>query len=88
VIVATGVPYEKLVAAFEAELAISYDRPSSFLATLSQPELKQFGALLDQKIDGVIKAWRSKLKSYRLSRQPPAFYLKEQLFHGPSQAWY
>ncbi|HET7448478.1 MAG TPA: hypothetical protein VFJ49_11330 [Methyloceanibacter sp.] len=48
--------------------AISYDRPSSFLATLSQPELKQFGALLDQKIDGVIKALRSKLKSYRLSR--------------------
>jgi uncharacterized protein (DUF302 family) len=40
---------------------ISYDRPSSFLATLSQPELKQFGALLDQKIDGVIKALRSKL---------------------------
>jgi hypothetical protein len=52
VTVATGVPYEKLVAAFEAELAISYDRPSSFLATLSQPELKQFGALLTRRSMG------------------------------------
>jgi uncharacterized protein (DUF302 family) len=40
---------------------VSYDRPSSFLAALGRPELKEFGALLDQKIDGVIRALRSKL---------------------------
>jgi uncharacterized protein (DUF302 family) len=35
---------------------ISYDRPSSFLATLGREELEAFGALLDQKVDSVIKA--------------------------------
>lgn len=35
---------------------ISYDRPSSFLGQLGRPELKEIGALLDQKIDGVVDA--------------------------------
>ena len=37
---------------------ISYDRPSSFLGQLGRPELKEIGALLDQKIDGVVDALR------------------------------
>ena len=37
---------------------IGYDRPSSFLAALGRPELKEIGALLDQKIDGVVDALR------------------------------
>jgi uncharacterized protein (DUF302 family) len=40
--------------------AIAYDRPSSFLASLDQPEFKDFGTLLDGKIDAVINAVRSK----------------------------
>ncbi len=39
---------------------ISYDRPSSFLAALGRPELKEFGILLDQKIGGLIGALRKK----------------------------
>jgi uncharacterized protein (DUF302 family) len=39
---------------------ISYDRPSSFLAALGRPELKEFGILLDQKIEGLIGALRKK----------------------------
>ncbi len=35
---------------------IAFDRPSSFLATLEQPELTEVGRLLDQKIDGVVAA--------------------------------
>ena len=35
---------------------ISYDRPSSFLAALERPELKEFGELLDRKIDEVANA--------------------------------
>jgi uncharacterized protein (DUF302 family) len=35
---------------------IAYDRPSSFLAASGRPELKPFGALLDQKVDAVITA--------------------------------
>jgi len=35
---------------------ISYDRPSSFLAALDRPELKQFGEMLDRKIDEVAEA--------------------------------
>ena len=37
---------------------ISYDRPSSFLAVLGKPELTEFGALLDRKIDDVATALR------------------------------
>jgi uncharacterized protein (DUF302 family) len=37
---------------------ISYDRPSSFLGALGRPELKEIGAMLDQKIDGVVDALR------------------------------
>jgi uncharacterized protein (DUF302 family) len=37
---------------------ISYDRPSSLLAGLEQPELKKIGLMLDQKIDGVVDALR------------------------------
>ena len=37
---------------------ISYDRPSSLLAGLEQPELKNIGLMLDQKIDGVVGALR------------------------------
>lgn len=37
---------------------ISYDRPSSFLAGLERPELKEIGVMLDQKIDGVVSALR------------------------------
>jgi len=37
---------------------ISYDRPSSFLAALGKPELTEFGALLDRKIDDVATALR------------------------------
>ena len=37
---------------------ISYDRPSSFLAALGNPELTEFGALLDRKIDDVATALR------------------------------
>jgi hypothetical protein len=37
---------------------ISYDRPSSFLDALGRPELKEIGAMLDQKIDGVVDALR------------------------------
>jgi hypothetical protein len=33
-----------------------YDRPSSFLAALERPELKEFGELLDRKIDEVAEA--------------------------------
>jgi hypothetical protein len=39
---------------------ISYDRPSSFLAALGRPEVKEFGNLLDQKIEGLIGALRKK----------------------------
>jgi uncharacterized protein (DUF302 family) len=35
---------------------ISFDRPSSFLAALGKPELTEFGALLDRKIDDVVTA--------------------------------
>jgi hypothetical protein len=42
------------------EGAISYDRPSSFLGTLGRPELKEFGVMLDGKVDGVVNALRSK----------------------------
>ncbi len=35
---------------------ISYDRPSSFLAALERPELKEVGELLDRKIDEVAEA--------------------------------
>jgi uncharacterized protein (DUF302 family) len=50
------------VALFETgkDGVISYDRPSSFLGALGRPELKAFGSLLDQKIEGVIKALRNK----------------------------
>lgn len=37
---------------------ISYDRPSSFLATLGRPELVKIGESLDDKIDGVVAAIR------------------------------
>ena len=37
---------------------ISYDRPYSFLGQRGRPELKAIGALLDQKIDGVVDALR------------------------------
>lgn len=37
---------------------ISFDRPSSFLATLERPEFSEIGLLLDQKIDGVVRAIR------------------------------
>lgn len=33
--------------------AMTYDRPSSFLAALGHPELAKIGRLLDEKIDGV-----------------------------------
>jgi len=36
--------------------SISFDRPSSFLATLERPELAAFGILLDQKIDAIVAA--------------------------------
>ncbi len=35
---------------------ISLDRPSSFLAALGKPELTEFGALLDRKVDDVVTA--------------------------------
>jgi uncharacterized protein (DUF302 family) len=38
---------------------ISYDRPSSFLATLGRPELAEIGEHLDRKIDAVAAAVRS-----------------------------
>jgi len=70
VTVPMSLPYDRLVSAFEAELGhldsgkdgavISYDRPSSFLAALGRPELKEFGNLLDQKIEGLIGALRKK----------------------------
>jgi uncharacterized protein (DUF302 family) len=37
---------------------ISYDRPSSLLASLDQPELNEIGIMLDEKIDGVVNALR------------------------------
>jgi hypothetical protein len=37
---------------------ISYDRPSSFLATLGRPELAEIGEYLDSKIDAVADAAR------------------------------
>ena len=40
----------------EGGAVISYDRPSSFLATLGRRELDAFGTLLDQKVDSVIAA--------------------------------
>jgi hypothetical protein len=36
--------------------SITFDRPSSFLATLQRPELARFGALLDQKVDEIAAA--------------------------------
>lgn len=39
---------------------ISYDRPSSFLATLGRPELTEFGKSLDGKIDSVVAAIRGR----------------------------
>ena len=39
---------------------ISYDRPSSFLATFGRPELVEIGLSLDRKIDGVAAALRSR----------------------------
>jgi len=36
--------------------SISFDRPSSFLATLERAELADFGKLLDEKIDAVVAA--------------------------------
>lgn len=36
--------------------SITYDRPSSFLATLGRPELTATGLMLDEKIDGVVAA--------------------------------
>jgi uncharacterized protein (DUF302 family) len=39
---------------------ISYDRPSSFLATLERPELEEIGVMLDQKIDGVADTLRKR----------------------------
>jgi hypothetical protein len=42
-----------------AGAVISYDRPSSFLATLGRPELAEIGAYLDHKIDGVAAAIRT-----------------------------
>lgn len=39
-----------------AGASIAYDRPSSLLAALGRPELTDLGALLDQKIDGVVAA--------------------------------
>ncbi len=39
---------------------IAYDRPSSFLATLGQPELTAIAEELDRKIDGVAAAVRLK----------------------------
>ena len=39
---------------------ISYDRPSSFLATFGGPELVEIGLSLDRKIDGVAAALRSR----------------------------
>lgn len=44
----------------EESSAIAYDRPSFFLATLGRPKLKEFGILLDRKIDGIVSALRSK----------------------------
>lgn len=38
---------------------ISYDRPSSFLATLARPELTEIGEYLDHKIDAVAAAVRT-----------------------------
>ena len=40
---------------------ISYDRPSSFLATLRRSELAEFGALLDSKIDDVADSLRKRM---------------------------
>ena len=37
---------------------ISYDRPSSLLAGLEQPELNEIGIMLDEKINGVVNALR------------------------------
>jgi len=37
---------------------ISYDRPSSLLAGLEQPELNEISIMLDEKIDGVVNALR------------------------------
>jgi uncharacterized protein (DUF302 family) len=36
--------------------ALSYDRPSSFIAALGHPELAAIGELLDAKIDAVARA--------------------------------
>lgn len=41
---------------------IGFDRPSSFLASLQNPALKEFGVLLDSKIDGIVKAIRNNYK--------------------------
>ena len=37
---------------------IAFDRPSSFLATLGQPEIEEIGRSLDRKIDAAIAAIR------------------------------
>jgi uncharacterized protein (DUF302 family) len=55
------VPFRVALFDTDKDGTVSYDRPSSFLAAIGRPELREFGALLDQKIDGVIKALRSKL---------------------------
>jgi hypothetical protein len=39
---------------------IAFDRPSSFLATLGQPEIEEIGRSLDRKIDAVIAAIRTR----------------------------
>jgi hypothetical protein len=37
---------------------IAFDRPSSFLATLGQPEIEEIGRSLDRKIEAVVAAIR------------------------------
>jgi hypothetical protein len=51
--------------------SISFDRPSSFLATLERPELAAFGILLDQKIDAIVANITSPSRSIVIEGREP-----------------
>jgi len=50
-------------------VVISFDRPSSFLAALGRPELAAIAAMLDEKIDGVMRVIQKKDTVIRLDRR-------------------